>query len=221
MKWWNNLIAALAAVFSPVVFAALALPMDDPIAAATERFGEVESYRVTLRSRSDSSSEEIVYHFKKPGFVRMEFVRPHRGAALTYDPEEGKVRVRPFGSLESFILKLSPGNPLIRSSRGHRVDESDIGALLKNVRELQSGGKTEVLGEERVGGRDALVVRVEGEGFHEVDGIRRYILWLDGEILLPLKVAAYDSNGGLVEEVLMDDLAVNIHFPEGFFRLGR
>jgi len=211
----------MAAVFPFAAFAAFALPMDDPIAAAVESYGKVESYRVTLRSRSVDSSEEIVYYFRKPGSVRMEFVRPHGGAALTFDPEEGKVRIRPFGSLESFILKLSPGNPLIRSARGHRVDESDIGALLKNVRELQSGGRTEGMGEERVGERDAFLVRVEGEGFHEVDGIHRYELWLDRETLLPLKVAAYDSNGGLVEEVLMDDLAVNVRFPESFFRLGR
>jgi hypothetical protein len=32
-----------------------------------------------------------------------------------------------------------------------------------------------------------------------------------------LKAASFDKNGGLIEEVLMDDLEVNIDIPDGLF----
>lgn len=129
------------------------------------------------------------------------------------------MRLRPFGFLKSFVLTLSPDNRLIKSRRGHTVDKSDIGALLKVVKRLQSNGKTEVSREETAGNKTVVVVSVNGEKDFTVDGIHRYILWLDKKISLPLKVAAYDTQGLLIEELVMDDLQINIGLAEDFFGL--
>lgn len=195
------------------------MPAQDIISTSIENYNSVESYSVTLRSKSDDSSEEMRYYYKRPGFVRMEFTRPHKGAILVYSPSKKEVRLRPFGFFKSFVLTLNPDNSLIKSSKGHRVDESDIGALLKVVKRLQSGGKTEVSGEESVGNRPVVVVSVKGERDFTVNGIHRYILWFDKKMSLPLKVAAYDIQGALIEEVIMDDLQVNIGIAEDFFDL--
>ncbi|MBI5213703.1 MAG: DUF1571 domain-containing protein [Nitrospirae bacterium] len=184
-----------------------------------ENYNSVESYSVTLRSKSDDSNEEIRYYYKKPGFVRMEFIKPYKGAVLVYNPSKKEVRLRPFGVFKSFVLTLNPDNSLIKSSKGHRVDESDIGALLKVVKRLKDGGKTKASGEENVGNRPVVVVSVEGEKDFTVNGIHRYILWLDKKTSLPLKVAAYDMQGELIEEVLMDDLQINTGITEDFFDL--
>lgn len=196
-----------------------ALGASDPVSRAVESYEKVDAYRVTLRSKSPGSSEEILYYYKRPGFVRMEFIRPHGGAVLVYDPVEKRVRVRPFGFLKSFVIGLSPGNPLVRSARGHRVDDSDIGALLDNVKKLQAGGKAVTLEEVPAGGPDAAVVRVEGEGDFTVDGIHTYVLLLERESFLPLKVSAYGPDGELIEEVLMDDLETDVQLHEELFRL--
>ncbi len=190
-----------------------------PISIAADNYKAVDSYRVTLRSRSDNSIEEIKYYYKRPGFVKMEFIEPHKSAVLVYNPLKKEVRLRPFGFLKFFVITLSPDSNLIKSSKGHRVDESDIGALLKTVGMLQSGGKTEILGNEDVGGKEALKVNVEGGKESAVDGVNRYVLWLDKNTFLPLKVAAYDLEGKPVEEVLMDDIETNLEFPKDFFDL--
>jgi outer membrane lipoprotein-sorting protein len=196
-----------------------ALGASDPVLRAVESYEKVNTYRVTLRSKSPSSSEEILYYYKRPGFVRMEFIRPRGGAVLVYDPVEGKVRVRPFGFLKAFVIGLSPGNPLVRSARGHRVDASDIGALLDNVTKLQAGGKTVTLDEAPAEGLDARVVSVEGKDGFTVDGIHKYVLRLERESFLPLKVSAYGQDGELIEEVLMDDLETNVELPGALFKL--
>ena len=125
----------------------------------------------------------------------------------------------PFGFLRYFVLTLSPGNRLIKSSKGHGVDESDIGALLKMVKRLQSHGNTTKLKDEAIGKRQTMLIRVEGKGEFNVDGINKYLLWLDKKTLMPLKVSAYNTQGKLIEEVLMDDLQVNMKFLEDLFDL--
>lgn len=192
----------------------------DIIAHMMERYAAVETYHVTLRSRSSQASEVIEYYYKRPGYVRMEFITPHSGAALVYDPLKKVVTLRPFGFLKPFVLSLSPENRLITSSKGHRVDQSDIGFLLGYVKELAAGGTVEVAGEEDINGRHAHRVEVKGKAGAVVGGeINGYSLWLDDKLLLPLKVVSYDSSGKVIEEVLMDDLEVNIGLKDEFFAL--
>jgi len=191
----------------------------NPIAAAVESYQRIASYRVTLHSRHGGNEEIIRYFYKKPGFIRMEFVKPHKGALLVYDPTAKLVRLRPFGFTSLFVLALDPGNSLVKSAQGHRVDESDIGALLRRVQRLQEHGATTVTGEETVGGRKAAIVSVEGRAGYSLQGIHRYLLWLDKTTHLPVKVAAYDDKGRQVEEVLMSDLEVNVVLEDGVFKL--
>ncbi len=204
----------------PTLLLAFASSGSDMLASAQERYRAVESYSVTLRSLG--ASETIRYYYKRPGYVRMEFVAPHKGAVLVYDPFKKKAVLRPFGLLKPLVMSLSPDNRLIRSSGGHRVDRSDIGYLLSLAEELRSGGSATVVGPEAVNGREAVLLCIEGgvEGRSRVvvgGGINRYSIWLDKEILLPVKVISYDVGGAVIEEVLMDDLKVNIGLTDEFF----
>lgn len=191
------------------------------IAKAVENYSGVNSYSVTLESRADGETEIIRYYYKRPGFVRMEFVRPHEGAVLVYDPGSDKVRLRPFGFLSSLVLTLSPQSWVIRSAGGHTVDESDIGSLLKNVKELAEGGTVEVRGKDELEGRSTVKVEVKGEGARAEDSVYRYLLWLDSETLMPLKVHAWKGRGEEDDEevVEMTDLELNPGIPEDFFDL--
>lgn len=196
----------------------IALSAGDPVDAALESFRRLEAYSVTLKAESERT-EVIRYYYKKPGYIRMEFEEPHRGAVLVYDPVEREVVLRPFRFLRSFKMRLGPEDRLIRSSRGHTVDESSIGALLENVSELREDGGLDVLREEEADGKSALLVEVRGRGGREVDGVNLYRLWLDNETSLPVKVEAYDAGGRLVERVRMEGLVVDPEFPPDFFSL--
>ena len=189
----------------------------DPLAGAIAHYRTVESYRVTIHSTHDDGEEYIRYYYKKPGFVRMEFIRPHAGTVLIYNPATQSVRLWPFGVQHFPELSLSPGNPLIRSSRGQRVDHSDVGTLLENVRILREGGNAQVLAEERMDGRMVLHLVVTGaEGF-AIAGVHRYELWLDTKSQFPVKVISRDRQDALIETVMMDELEINAALPETLF----
>lgn len=188
----------------------------DYLSLAVKSYQGITSYSVTLRSESRVGSEALRYYYKRPGVIRMEFIKPHKGATLVYNPKDGKVRVRPFESIKFFVLTFDPDNRTVKSSRGHRVDQSDIGTLLKTIEELRSHGEVEHTGNEKVGEREAIVLNIKGEGDYTVEGdIHRYLLWLDQASYLPLKVEAYGLKGDLLERVWMEDLKVDVNFEEG------
>ena len=190
---------------------------DNPIDIALKNYERVATYRVTLRSKSGRSVEEIRYYYKS-GLVRMEFISPFRGAVLTYNPARNEVLLKPL-RITNRIVALSPENKLIRSAAGHGVAKSDIGSLLKVAAELRSGGTTHVISKESIAGRQTLLVRVTGDEHIAVSGIHEYDLWLDEETCLPLKARAYGFAGECMEEILMDDLETNIDLPDDLFSL--
>ena len=106
----------------------------------------------------------------------MDFVKPHKGAALVYRPDTGKVQLRPFGFSKFLKLTMKPTVKLVLSPSGHRVDESDIGALLENAQRLARQGSIEVLREEIKHEIPMLVVKITGEPEALVDGVHSCLL---------------------------------------------
>lgn len=213
-RWWSGSALALllaAAMPGPAV----ADVLDDALA----RFAAVRSYQVTLRASGSAGGpvrEVIRYAYRKPGWVRMDFVRPRPGMALIYDPERRLVRLWPFGA-GGPGFSMRPQSRLLASTGGHRVDRSDIGALLTHAAALRSRGALEVAGEDALAGRRVLHVRVTGAAGITVEEVHRYELWLEADSLMPLRAEAYGLRDAPIDLVLMDDLALDVVFPEGLF----
>jgi hypothetical protein len=188
-------------------------PLDDAI----EHFRSVETYQVTLRSSRADGEHHIRYFYRKPGFVRMDFIRPHAGAVLVYSPLTRRVRLWPRGAGRFPELSLSPHNPLIRSPGGQTVDKSDVGALFDNVRGLRAAGQAEVGGGVRLAGGSALYLVVSGAAGEAVDGVHRYELWLDTSSRFPLKVISRDRDDAIIETVTMDALQINAPLAQSLF----
>ncbi len=189
----------------------------NPIQSAIGHYQDVASYQVMVKSSSGDKTEIMRYYFRKPGYVRMEFIKPFNGATLIYDPSSKQVRLWPFGYRSFPAFTLSPENRLIQSSTGHRVDRSDVGALFRNVQALQEHGKTEVVGIEYAGGKETMHITVEGNQGFSVEAVHRFQLWLDQATGFPLKISSYDAAGQLIEAVEMDELQINPRFPDNFF----
>jgi hypothetical protein len=159
----------------------------------------------------------------------MEFIRPHDGALLIYNPDTRHVRVWPFGAEHFPELSLSPGNPLIRSLSGTRVDHSDVGVLFENIRILREGSNTEVSGDtkntcpgtrESMDGRTVVHLIVAGADGFAIAGVDRYELWLDMASQFPVKVISRDRQDAIIETVMMEALEINAKLPETRRRLG-
>lgn len=202
---------------SLLIAATLAGASTDPLELAIERFRALQTYRVTLHSSHADGEEHLRYFYRKPGQVRMEFIHPHAGAVLIYDPVSRRALLWPFGAGHFPKLNLSPDNPLIRSPRGQRVDKSDVGALLDNVQALRQNGSMTTYGEERWDERATQHIGVTGKNDYTIASVHRYELWLDATTLFPLKVVSRDRNDAVLETVRMDELEIDSALPPELF----
>lgn len=217
MAWrWpaQALLTALFLLFPPASQPAMA----DPLSDAQERFDTLHGYQVTLRSTDAAGGREVIrYFFRKPGWVRMEFERPHRGAVLVYAPDTGRVRLWPFGPGHWPELDLAPDSPLLRNPQGHRVDRSDVGALLANIRALRARGGASTPGDTELAGRPATVQDITGPAGGTPGAVHRYRLWLAQDTGFPLRVDSFGADGRLIESVDMSDAQIDVPFPARFF----
>lgn len=188
-----------------------------PLSDAIEQFRTVETYQVTIRSTHAEGEEHIHYYYKKPGFVRMEFVQPHAGAVMIFNPETKRVRLWPFGMGNFPELNLSPDNSIIRSLSGMRIDHSDVGTLFANILALRKQGDIAVLGEEAENERAILHFIVTGGNGVTVAGVHSSEVWLDEENQFPIKVISRDIHGAVIESVRMEALEINGKLPETLF----
>lgn len=192
--------------------------MADPLSSAEARFEALHSYQVTLRTTDATGALEVIrYFFRKPGWVRMEFQRPHPSAVLVYAPDTGRVRLWPFGLGHWPELDLAPDNPLLRNPRGHRVDRSDVGVLLADMRRLGERGSSAPPGDTELAGQAATLLDITGPAGKPAGAVQRYRVWLGQDSGFPLRVDSFGADGGLIESVDMSDARIDVAFPERFF----
>lgn len=192
--------------------------MADPLADAAARFHDLSTYRLTIRATAADGERQVIrYFYRKPGWIRMEFVQPHNGMVLIYDPGAHKVQLWPFGVGHAPVLRLGPGNPLLRSRSGQRIDRSDVGALLENLEKLRACGCMTPLGEQQVAAQAAAGFDIIGDGAYSVAGVHRYRVWLAPDSLFPLKVESFDADGAMIETVEMTDVAIDVPFDGRLF----
>lgn len=192
--------------------------MSDPLAEAESRFQALTSYRVTVRATADDGERHVLrYFYRKPGWVRMEFVQPYAGLVLIYDPDARRVRVWPFGPDRLPRLSFAPDNPLVRGPRGHRVDRSDVGTLLAHLRAVVARGSLTALGNTEIAARPVSGFEIRGEAHANRPEVQRYRVWLARDSLFPLRVERLGADGRLIERVDMADVEIDAAFPERFF----
>lgn len=207
----------LPAVFLSVL-ALRAHAMADPLDDAQARFQALSGYQLTLRSTAaDGEQQRMRYFFRSPGWVRMEFIEPHRGLVLVYDPETRQASLWPFGPGRWPRLRLDPDSALLRERHGHRVDRSDVGALLANLQALRARGRLSPLGEASVGGRAATGWEITGDASTSVAGVQRYRVWFARDTLFPLQVESFGPDQARIETVEMDEIETDPAFPERLF----
>lgn len=191
--------------------------MPDILDEAETRFRALQSYRVTLHAEAGDGERHVMrYGYRRPGWVRIDCIDPHDGVVLIYDPDAGRARVWLFGlGLEAF--SLAPDNPLLRGPGGHRIDRSDVGALLEDLQTMRARGRLSPLAGAQLAGRAATGIEVEDATASAGDGAHRHHVWFASETLFPLRVDSFGAGGETIETVEMTDAELDVSFPERFF----
>jgi outer membrane lipoprotein-sorting protein len=185
-------------------------------------YAQVSDYRTKVAVRNydrDGSfeTEKFLYTFKKPNWIRLDFESPHAGMILVYPDKNGKVTVRPSGLARLLKLHLAPDSRVLKGSSGQRIDQTDLGLLIKNISHSlsdQRRGPAEIT-EENGYAR----IRVLAADHFREDTVTLYQFFIDMKLWLPAKVEEFAPDGRLERSVVFRDLTINNGTPDSFFQL--
>ncbi len=182
----------------------------------------IEDYQTRLeikaRGRDGSlKTKKVLYTFKKPEWIRLDFESPHPGMVLVYPDRNGKAVVRPSGWARFLKLRLAPDSFLLKVSSGQRIDQTDLGLLIKNISQsLTNRHHGQVEAEEKAG---HIRLRVLADNHFRKGIVTRYQFLIDGRLWLPVEVEESTPDGILERLVVFRSLRVNIGVPDSFFQL--
>jgi hypothetical protein len=192
------------------------------IAKMKGAYAQVEGYRTDAEVEEYhegriAETRRFIYTFKKPDHVRIDMESPHPGLVLVYPDEGGKVSIKPGGLAHFFKLRLAPDNPLLTRRTGQRIDQTDMGLLIRNIEHSLTDRR---YGKIAISGDNGRVVLDVLAADHFLPGIRtRYLFFIDEKTWLPTEVDELTPDGVLKRKVIFRDLKIMAGIPDKFFQL--
>jgi len=188
------------------------------MAAAYSRVKDYQAHLVITGFGQDSrftTTQKLLYTFKKPNKLRLDFETPHRGMIIVYPDQDGKVLVSPTPWLPFFTMHLQPSNPNLEISPGQQINQTDLGLLIGNI---QHSLTDYFLGDLKVTEDGELItVRVLSDNPFRRGKATRYVFFINKKIWLPVAVEESTAAGVLQRTVAYQDLRLNIGVLNSFF----
>jgi hypothetical protein len=185
-------------------------------------YARLRDYQAELEVRTfegDGSfkTEKVVYTFKRPNRIRLDFQSPHPGRVLIYPGRDGKVVVRPWGWAPLFLLRLDRGSSLLEVSPGQRIDQTDLGLLIRNIAHSLSRGRRGPI--ELTEDDGHIRIRVLAENHFREGIVTLYQFLVDQKLWLPVRVDESRPDGSLERTVIFRNVRVNVGVPDSVFQL--
>jgi len=184
-------------------------------------YEEVKDYQteveVTIYNKDGSfKTEKSLYTFKKPKWIRLDLVSSHPRMILVYPDRNGKVLMRLPGLLPVLTFHLMLDDPLLETPSGQRIDQTDLGLLIKNIRHSltdQRRGPVSISED-----KDTIQIQVLAND-HFREGVETTYQFLIGkELWLPVEVARSTPIGLQEGRIIFRNLRININVPDSLFQ---
>jgi outer membrane lipoprotein-sorting protein len=185
-------------------------------------YAEVAAYQTDMEVREYrkgkyQESKRFGYSFKKPNRLRIDMKSPKPGTVLVYPDRGGKVTLRPGGWSGVVTLHLAPDNALLASGSGQRIDQSDFGLLLRNLRHSLSDGRRGEIEISEAGNHIAIEVLAQDHYLPGVQTLYRFVV--DPANWLPLEISESTPQGSPKRKSIFGNLRTSVVLEEAFFRL--
>ena len=183
-------------------------------------YAKVSTYQTEMEVREYRKgkylqTKRFLYTFKKPNQLRIDMQSPQPGTVLVYPDKTGKVTLRPGGWTGFVTLHLAPDNSMLSSGSGQRIDQSDFGLLLRNIRHsLTDQRRGEITLSEKEG-RISIEVLADDHFLPGVQTLYRFVF--DSARGLPLEEHEATPKGAPKKVTIFGKLKSSIPIKEDFF----
>lgn len=214
---------------------AAARPLPFKWSDVASRFENVKDYAALYEKEEKAISkgerQTIKIFFRKPFDIRLDWLddkgKVDQTAIYQKGKNDDKVLAKKSGMLGSMAgtMKLAPTDPLALQDSKHPITEAGLGNLIEHIITESKDPQTRIdyLGEEKTDdGRAAYKVEMTNPNKLDLTGAssaRRALIWIDKELMLPVKVEIYDSTGALLERHVFKDLKFNTSLSDKTFEI--
>lgn len=218
-------LLTLVVLRAPFLWAGFSPPRPEVAAIVVKMeaaYAQVEEYQTgtevtEYREGRVVGMKRFRYTFKKPNRLRIDMESPHRGMVLAYPDEGGKVAVRP-GGLGSFLkLHLATNSALLQSSAGQRIDQTDLGLLIRHIRTSIAARSSEEIRVTVKEGR--VIIQVLAKDHFRAGVMTLYRFTIDTASWLPAEVEELTPEGVPQRTVVFRNLRIVHDIPDSFFRI--
>ncbi len=204
------LMPSIAGAVNPLDAEIIVKNMESAYAAANDYQANLDVR--TYREDGSFEVKKFLYTFKKPKWIRLDFESPYSGMILVYPDRDGNVVMRYF-----FTLHLSPNSYFLETASGQRIDQTNLGLLIRNIARSLTGGRRGPVEISEDDGKARIQILAQ-DHFHN-GVVTRYRFWIDEKLWLPVQVEESTPEGVLKRTILFRNLRTNIGFSNSFFRL--
>jgi len=185
-------------------------------------YAGIESYRTDTevqeyRNGRLAETQRFLYTFRKPDHIRLDMKSPHPGLILVYPNKQGKATVKPggWGGFLRFNLSLDSG--FLKNSTGQRLNETDFGLLIRNIRHSITDGRQ---GDVKIAMENGLIlVQVLADDHFRSGSKTRYRFFVDSQLWLPAEVEEFTPDGIIKRRVIFRNVRTSIPASEDIFRI--
>jgi outer membrane lipoprotein-sorting protein len=185
-------------------------------------YAQLEGYRTETEVSEYQNgrlmeTKRFLYTFKKPDHLRIEMQSPYPGMILVYPDENGKVAVKLGGWAGFLKLHLSPDSTLLKSSSGQRVDQTDLGLLIRHISRSVTGRSH---GEAKISEANGRIIIEVLADNHFLPGVLTlYRFSIDTALWLPVEVEELTPEGVLKRKAYLRSLRTLSGIPDNLFRI--
>ena len=220
LLFWGSLafpIVLLAGLMPSCLYAWSSSDTETLLKKMEASYAQVRDYQAnvevrTYRRDGSFAAKKFLYTFKRPKWIRLDFESPYSGMIMIYPDQNGKVVLRRF-----LTFHLALRNPLLRVAPGQRIDQTDLGLLIRNIAHSLTDHERGPL-EVAENDRDTRIQVLADDHFRE-GVVTLYEFVIDKKLQLPVQVEESKPDGILERTIIFRNLRTNIGVPDRFFQL--
>jgi len=185
-------------------------------------YARIETYQTEMEVREYRKGKYLetrrfLYSFKKPNQLRIEMQSPSPGTVLVYPDKGGKVTLQTGGWARFIKLHLAPGNALLASGQGQRIDQSDFGLLIRNIGWSLGDRRRGEITLSDTDGRVSIEVLAQDHFLPDVQTLYRIVI--DKARWLPLELHESTASGAPRRKMFFRNLRTSIEVSDEFLRI--
>ncbi len=214
--------------FSTILAISPAFPSEGP--EGNRIFGIVQKMESALKGMEDYTCEveqfffqdgvedqhyRFKFYYKRKKKIRVDFSHPYSSLTILYHDGDKEATVIPLRFVPAVKFRFSVDNPMIKTSAGQRIDQTDMGYFIdfmsKNIQKVKQGE------DEFYEDGDKVTFLFWAKDYIEEKSNEKYRISISKRHWFPIRIERYSQEERLLEKTEIKNYIINTQLKDKLF----